>query len=581
MRTKIKVIMFLMAVFAIKANSQITINSITVTNATSCSVCNGRAIANVSGGFMPYTYYWSNLGHSNQSASDTELCPGTYYLAVQDAHGDTALYDSNNVFTIGPAPVVDTLSTTNATCSNNNGTATANVSGGSAPYTYTWMPGGQTTSSITGLSAGTYTCIVTDAGGCNDTSICTIAAGGLYLTLSETDALCNGGNTGSATVTNVSGGVAPYTYLWTPGGQTTSTATGLSAGSYYVNVTDANGCSGNDSIIVGEPYPLTFDTLSFVTGASCTGNNGTAYLGIYGGTYPYTYSWTPSGETTAEATGLSAGTYTVTITDANGCSVTNSAVVPASGPIDSIVTGNDSCYGESNGFASVASVSGGIAPYTYSWAPGGSTNSTITGLSAGNYTVTVTDSTGCSGTTLVTIYQPAQIVIYDTITAADSGCNGTAWVTASGGTAPYTYNWYPSVNSHTDTSGYYDYADSLCSGSYLLCVTDANGCSTCDSIHVGGHALGVGNIKENTGGIKLYPDPVSDQLNLATDGLQSGVYSVYVYDMLGRQVMQNDNITIYQGETIQVNVSHLPTGKYMLRLGSATCNKIAPFIVTH
>jgi hypothetical protein len=136
------------------------------------------------------------------------------------------------------------------------------------------------------------------------------------------------------------------------------------------------------------------------------------------------------------------------------------------------------------------------------------------------------------------------------------------------------------VNTHADTSG--EYADSLCAGAYLLCITDAHGCTTCDSIHVPhSHLSGIGDIKMNSGGIKIYPDPVSYSLNIATDGLQAGTYSIFVYDMIGRQVMQNNSITINPGETIPVNVSGLPAGKYMLRLSGTSSNRMAPFIVTH
>ena len=652
MKTKIKVIMLFLALFALRANSQIRINSVTVTNATRCDSCNGKAIASVTTSHPPVTYYWSNLHHTNHSSKDSELCPGTYYLSVRDSIGDTT---SSYVFNVGPAPIIltttststgcssnigtvtavasggtppftyywapggattatvtglgagtytvtvtdhngcnavdiatvsssssltDSVVTTNATCGSSTGSATAHASGGFAPYTYLWTPGGQTTASISGLSSGSYTVTVRDSHGCDYTNIVNVGVSGLILSLTETNVLCHGGSTGSATVSHITGGVSPFTYLWTPGGATTITASNLSAGTYSVTVTDHNGCTGTAAIHVGQPSSIFLDSV-LTTGASCSGNNGTAYVdSVFGGTGPYTYLWTPSGETTSRATGLSAGTYTVTITDHNGCTATARAIVSSSGPIPTIVTGNDSCYGESNGFASVTSVSGGVAPYTYHWAPSSSTNSSITGLSAGNYTVTVTDRNGCSSSTVATIYQPGRLTFTDTLTADTGLCNGGAWIYVAGGTGPYTYTWSSHVNTHADTSG--EYADSLCAGAYLLCITDAHGCTTCDSIHVPhSHLSGIGDIKMNSGGIKIYPDPVSYSLNIATDGLQAGTYSIFVYDMIGRQVMQNNSITINPGETIPVNVSGLPAGKYMLRLSGTSSNRMAPFIVTH
>lgn len=500
MKSKIKLIMLFLALFAIRANCQITIDSIKTTNASSCSVCNGSAIAYVRGSHPPFRYYWSNLHSYNYSHKDSDLCPGTYYLVVQDSIGDTTGF--NGTFTIGPPSIALTIHSTNSACVGNTGTATVNATGGAPPYTYHWTPGGGTTATITGLSSGTYS----------------------------------------------------------------------------VTVTDHNGCTQGDSVHVGENH--LFDSLNIVN-TTCAGNNGSARVTVSGGTAPYTYVWSPGGQTTATATGLTAGSYTVTVTDHNGCSLTTSAVISSTGPVPTIVKGNDSCNGQSNGFAKVNSVSGGVAPYTYLWAPSGNTTDEITGLSAGNYTVTVTDRNGCSSTTLVAISQPAPLSFTDTTTADTGGCTGGAWIIVSGGTGPYTFTWSPNIHTYWDTLNEQQ-VDSLCAGSYLVCITDANGCTTCDSVHVRHvHTSGIGNIKENAGGIKVYPDPVSDRLNIITQGLESATYSILVYDMIGRQVLQNNNVTINQGEGIQVNVSGLPAGKYMLRLSNATSNKIAPFIVTH
>jgi len=654
MRTKIKLMMLLLALFVIRVNAQsLTINSITKTDASSCSACNGSAVANVSGGFAPYTYYWSN-SFSNHTHKDSNLCPGTYYLNVYDSHGDSA--SGSGLVIIGPPPIIintsstnsacssntgtvtanvsggnapytyfwtpgggttatvtglgagtytvivrdangcivsdsatvysgsslfDSVSTTNATCGNNTGTITASTYGGTAPYTYLWSPGGQTTATITGLSSGTYSLTVTDAHGCSYSNIAYVGVTGLTVSLSETNVLCTGPNTGTATVSGISGGSSPYTYLWSPSGQTNATATGLSAGTYSVTVTDTHGCNGSASIYVGSWTPIVSDTFNLVTGASCSNNDGSAYVQFRGGSTPYTYSWNPSGETTATATGLSSGSYTVTLTDVGGCSATASIFVPLTGPVPSISTTEVTCNGGSNGSATINSVSGGVAPYTYSWAPVASTNSSISGLSAGIYTVTTTDSHGCTGTTTVNIYQPAPLTFYAD-TMPDSGsCSGAVYIRVSGGTMPYTYTWSAPVNMVTDSLG--EYTDSLCAGAYLVCITDGNGCSNCDSIHIrhSPHVLGIGNIKNSTTGIKVYPNPVSDQLNIGTDGLEAGSYTLYAYDMIGRQVLQNKNITINPGQTLSLNVSGLPSGKYMLRISGTSSNKIAPFIVVH
>lgn len=468
------------------------------------------------------------------------------------------------------------MSWTNASsCSICDGTATPNVTGGTPPYSYYWYPGGSTNATNTGLCPGYYTVVVQDS--FHDTAFASVLIGpaSISVTMSSTNSACSG-NTGTASA-NVTGGASPYTYLWTPGGGTTATITGLSSGVYSVSVTDANGCNSMDSVYVGQNH--LWDS-TYTTGTTCAGNDGTAQVSPFFGTSPYTYSWAPGGQTTATVTGLTAGSYTVTVTDNGGCTLTTAVTVANTGLTPTIVTGDDSCYGQANGFASITSVSGGVAPYTYSWSPVVSSNNSITGLSAGNYSVTITDKNGCSSSALTTIYQPGPLSFYADTVADTGSCSGSAWIIASGGTGPYTYTWSAPVNMYMDSLG--EYTDSLCAGAYLVCITDAHGCSNCDSVHIrhAPHPTGVGNIEESVSGMKLYPNPVSSSLNIVTDGLAPGAYTLNIYDMIGRQVMQN-NIKISTSETIPLNVSGLPDGKYMLRLSNASSNRISPFIVSH
>ena len=177
--------------------------------------------------------------------------------------------------------------------------------------------------------------------------------------------------------------------------------TGLPAGTYRVTVTDDNGCTANESVTITEPTALSANAVA--TNVHCNGgNDGTVDLTLTGGTAPYTYVWNNSA-TTDYITGLAAGTYSVTVTDANGCTDTASVTVTeptglvASGTVDS----NVSCNGSTNGGAT-ASATGGTAPYSYNWS-NGATTASITGVPAGTYTVTVTDSNGCTDTASVTI----------------------------------------------------------------------------------------------------------------------------------------------------------------------------------
>ena len=208
---------------------------------------------------------------------------------------------------------------------------------------------------------------------------------------------------GSIAVT-ASGGGGAYTYLWMPTGQTNALATGLCAGNYTITVTDSCGdVSTTPVLLLANPIMV---TTRFITNNKCNGNcTGSATVTVGIGTPPYTYRWLPGGESTATATSLCAGTYTVIVTDRNGCSNTAEVTITQPPAITTSVTiGNVLCYGDT-GSAGI-SVSGGVSPYTYLWNPAGQTTANATGLSVGLYTVTITDSNGCTVTTIATITQP-------------------------------------------------------------------------------------------------------------------------------------------------------------------------------
>ena len=289
---------------------------------------------------------------------------------------------------------------------------------------------------------------------------------------SQTNVACNGGTTGSATV-SASGGTGTLSYSWAPSGGAAATATGLTAGTYTVTVTDANGCMATRSFTITEPTAIN-TAVGSQTNVSCNGgSNGSASVVPSGGTPGYTYSWAPSGGTAATATGLTAGTYTVTVTDANGCMATRSFTITEPTAINTAVGSqtNVSCNGGSNGSASVVP-SGGTPGYTYSWSPSGGTAATATGLTAGTYTVTVTDANGCMATRSFTLTEPTAIdtaVGSQTNVSCNGGSNGSASVVPSGGTPGYTYSWLPSGGTAATATG-------LTAGTYTVTVTDANGC---------------------------------------------------------------------------------------------------------
>ncbi|MFH7001948.1 T9SS type A sorting domain-containing protein [Flavobacterium bizetiae] len=458
------------------ANSCATTQSVTITepNALVASVggqtdvtCNGlnngSATVNATGGTGTYTYSWSPSGGTAATANG--LSPGIYTVTVTDAN---SCFTTQTFTIMQPAVLAATTSQINATCST-GGQAAVSPSGGTTPYSYLWS-NGATTQIVTGLVAGNYSTLVTDANGCTLTKNFTInTTNTLVATTSQTDILCNGSNTGSASVV-LSGAPGPFTYVWSPSGGNSNTASNLTAGNYSVTITSANGCSIVKTFTITQPIALTVTPSQ--TNLLCNGAvSGSASVVVTGGTGAYSYSWLPTGGTAATATGLSAGNYTVTIKDANLCVTTQNFTITQPTAITATTTTTDvSCNGGSNGSATV-NATGGTGNYTYTWSPTGGSAATATGLAAGNYTVTITDENNCSITENVSIAQPT--ILEATIAQTDVTCIGasdaTATVTATGGNGNYTYSWSPSGGSAATATG-------LSAGNYTVTITDAKGC---------------------------------------------------------------------------------------------------------
>jgi large repetitive protein len=426
----------------------------------------GSAIVNPSGGTTPYNFSWSpNVSFQNVA---TGLPANTYTVTVTDANGCAELV----VITIlEPDPLVLTMSTDSVLChAGNSGSANVTVLGGTPTYTYSWLPYGGNGPQASGLAAGTYEVIVSDSKGCVTSAISVVYQPSLLTSnISGTDVLCYGGNSGSASV-NVSGGIPPYAHLWNPGGQVSANAVNLSFGTYSVTSTDANGCQIINTITINQPDSL----IAFAnhTPVSCNGlSDGTATGFFTGGTGAVSYQWSPSGGNNSTATGLSAGNYTLSIFDANGCTASTLVTIAEPAPLLVNLTAIPvSCRNGANGTAN-AIATGGNGNYTYSWIPGGMNTSNVTGLMAGNYQVIVTDSKGCLTNNSIVISQPSSILsvnVLKTDVSCFNGNDGTATISAAGGTAPYTYSWSNSNQTNLNTN--------LIAGNYYYTVTDANNC---------------------------------------------------------------------------------------------------------
>ena len=282
-----------------------------------------------------------------------------------------------------------------------------------------------------------------------------------------------------ALTATVSGGTTPYTYIWNTNSVTTATLSGIGAGTYIVSVTDVNGCTGTRTRVVNEPGAIVLNGVT--TPATCGLSNGVVSVNITGGAAPFNYQWN-SGVTTTSQTGVAAATYTVTVTDVNGCTqMAIMGLLNEAGPGASIFTSLDvNCNGGSDGFALVVS-SSGTAPFSYLWSDNQNTES-ASNLTAGTYQVTVTDINGCTDTTSVIITEPVGITVTTSSNATNCGQNdGSVSATATGGAgSPFTYQWDSNAGSQVGSG-----ASSLNQGNYSVYITDANGCTTSSQVAVG------------------------------------------------------------------------------------------------
>ncbi len=520
---------------------------------------NGTTTASASGGTAPYTYFWNTVPVQT-AVTATGLIAGTYSVTVTDSNGCTASADVTISQPVSGMRA--SLSITNVTCfGSSDGGIDLSVTNGTTPFTYIWS-NGAVTEDISNVSAGIYSVTVTDAHGCTANASGTInQPQALDGTITADDVVCHGGSTGSCKLA-VTGGTAPYTFLWS-NGSVTRDISSLVAGTYSVTITDHNGCKKVVSGNVGQPAAaLSGSIISQSDVTVYGGNDGSVTVAGTGGTAPYQYSLV-SGifQDSGTFSLLSAGSYSITVRDAGLCTFNipvtitqpwipltakitshkdeecfggvtgtikiigwggtspylysiNGSILRSSGTFSSLPAGNymmrvqdaladvfdtvvvisqpselavsfstvdNHCYGTPSGSAT-ASVTGGTGTYSYSWNTLPlQTNSTATGLRAGTYVVTVTDSNGCKVSADTVINQPAEafsVSITKTDVKCAGGATGTASAQLSGGTAPFSYSW--------DTSPVQTTADAseLEAGNYTVTVTDSYGCISSASVDI-------------------------------------------------------------------------------------------------
>lgn len=467
--------------------------------------CDASVEAVVTGGTPPYTYSWNNGASGSVNAN---LGPGTYSVTVTDAAGCTI---SGSATVANPDDINISVVVDNPACATGGtGSATATASGGTAPYTYNWSTGA-TGPTISGLAPGTYGLTVTDFLGCNEqTSVMVIADSGVTLDVQAVASSGCGAADGSASVA-ITGGNAPFDISWS-NGATGASVSGLAPGSYTVMVTDADGCGASATVSVGGSPAIDLHIMGVNSG--CAANGSASAMVMPGsGTPPFQYSWS-NGATTSIINNLDAGTYSVVVTDAAGCTATDQITVTGSSDIAVSATATDNaCFGENNGSAT-ATATGASGQVFYMWSNGGSSQ-TINNLATGTYFVTVVDNaSGCTATTSAFVGQPSEVTA--TASGVNGGCTtlGSAEAAASGGTGPYTFAW-STGDTGASISG-------LSSGTYTVTTTDANGCTDEASVTIA-----------SGGGLDVAVDITNPSSSTTDDGsvtaTASGGQSPYTY----------------------------------------------------
>lgn len=468
----------------------------------------GSIMTTPTGGMPPYTFFW-NTGDTTVQLTD--LAAGIYALTVTDDVGCS--FDSVFVLNTPEVLVVDLSNINNPSCSeSDNGLLQVEATGGTLPYAYMWSTG-DTSNVIEGLSGGIFTLTVEDANACRYEAEYELSDP-LPIAVQPIEVKhpdCAGDNNGAIEL-EVMGGTPPFIYNWNDDFAMELNLSDLPEGEYELTITDSNLCEMYYNTSLISPEPLS--GFATTNNLSCfEAMDGFVEFKVEGGTPPYQYDW-DSGDATAAINDLTAGTYHLTITDANDCTSENEVVIsqPESLDVDLSVSNEITCFDMMNGSIS-AMISGGTPPYIYAWSNGASGADFIDNLDAALYMFTLTDSNGCAYETDLQLEQPDPLQgEISSQNSVDGLPNGWATITVEGGTPPYSYAWSDQNFQMTDT------AFALVPGIYTVTVTDANGCMFSEEVEVG-QTTDVQDI--NTAVLQGYPNPAESffyiQMPSATD----------------------------------------------------------------
>ncbi|GLR15575.1 T9SS type A sorting domain-containing protein [Portibacter lacus] len=547
--------------YSIIAPDELEINLVEQQNV----LCNGDASGSISisvtgDAATQYSVLWSTGATSEAIAG---RLAGLYSVTVTFGNNcmETMDFEITEPAKMGDNPIIqDDL------CGNSGGSISTGIVGGVGPYTYKWS-NGATTPDISSLNKGTYSLTITDANNCTLLKSYFVDDV-LPLTLSEKhqDLLCIDDQSGRIDILHT-GGTPINTYLWATG-ETTRIIEGLSAGTYFVTATDANGCTDNISVTIQNPDPIIAS--ANVTDATSTGAaDGSINLDVSGGAGEYTFSWS-NGETTQNLDSLLAGIYDVTIIDANDCPLEKSFVVsePNSILVESEII-NLTCFGDNSGSIQL-SLSGGVEPYSYSWS-NGENSKDLSGLSAGSYSVTIYDNDGITTFKSFEIIEPTKIeIVFDkTDVQCNSEMSGSITASVSGGSGEYMYVWSSGEGTN--------YIEQLTAGNYELAVTDNNGCQTVKSIAIEEPELLSVTISSNNvsstdasdgsislevnGGTSPYTYLWSNgQISSTISNLPGGDYSVTISDKNGCSIVSSAMIFDPSSISASADIVHIDCG---------------------
>ena len=479
--------------YTITEPTDVAITTDTRKDVTCFGASNGLIGITVTGGNGVYNYVWTKDNAPFATTQDLSgLSPGEYTVTVTDGNN---CGPKTETYTITEPPVlaVSLVSQTNILCFGDAiGTINASVTGGTPiqtasgdSYKYAWTgPNGYTSSNrdLTGLRAGLYQLIVSDSHGCTAMLDVTITQPS-ELTVTVTKGLisCYSENNGKITL-NISGGVKPYQIVWSNFGKGT-VQENLSPGDYTVVVTDSNSCQ--KTLVINMPEAPLFGISPVVKDITCYGaHNGSIKLNFVGGTPPISFAWADDPNAGVERNNLGAGTYTITIHDAQPCDIVKKFVIQEPQPlvVSTDVTNALDCNNANSG-AIHSLVSGGTAPFTYLWSTGATTPDLIN-ITGGNYKLTVTDAGGCSQTVQVAVTRPLPLT-FDVDSVIDLNCSTkiakeVTTVKVSGGLPPYQLVWSRGIISGANN----EIMETTENGLVILTVTDALGCTASYSYDV-------------------------------------------------------------------------------------------------